>query len=484
MTEGPIQPVQPPPLPREELFEGLLASATDFAIFTLGPQGAATSWNLGAERLFGFSAAEMLGQSADLLFTEQDQIGGVPATERETARAEGLAAGERWYRRKDGALFWASASLTPLRGRSGASQQGFVKIVRDRTEQHRAEQALRRNEERFRVLATSIPQLVFRTRPDGQRSWASPQWLAFTGLSLRQSQGFGWLQAIHPEDREATRAAWDRAGKRGEYYMEHRVWSAEAGQYRWHQTRARPVEVKHAEARHAEARGADGGDRGDWVGTMTDIEDLRSLQGRQQVLLAELQHRTRNLLAVVQSIAIQTIQNASSLDIFTAEFKGRLSALGRVQSLLAESDAQDIDLHALLMAELTAHGSGALGNGRISIEGPAVALPAPAAQAVGLALHELATNAVKYGALTQPEARLSVVWTVESIGNQQMVRLEWRERDVVMPPDDGTRRRGYGTELIERALPYQLKAQTSLEFFPDGVRCMIGVPLLPKPPPE
>ncbi|ONG50155.1 hypothetical protein BKE38_19245 [Pseudoroseomonas deserti] len=468
-------------MPREELFEGLLASATDFAIFTLGPEGRATSWNLGAERLFGFSAAEMLGQSADLLFTEQDQVAGLPAAERETARAEGLATGEGWYRRKDGALFWASASLTPLRARGGAAAgpQGFVKIVRDRTEQHRAEQALRRNEERFRVLATSIPQLVFRTRPDGQRSWASPQWIAFTGLSLRQSQGFGWLQAIHPEDREATRAAWDRAEKRGEYYMEHRVWSAEAGQYRWHQTRARPVEVKASDPRPTDAA-----DRADWVGTMTDIEDLRSLQGRQQVLLAELQHRTRNLLAVVQSIAIQTIQSAASLDIFTAEFKGRLSALGRVQSLLAESDAQDIDLHALLMAELTAHGSDALGNGQISIDGPPVALPAAAAQAVGLALHELATNAVKYGALTQPGATLSVAWTLESIGTQQMVRLEWRERGVPMPPDDGTRRRGYGTELIERALPYQLKAQTSLEFLSDGVRCVIGVPLLPKPPPE
>ena len=479
MTEGPIPSAPPTPAPREELFEGLLASATDFAIFTLDPEGRAASWNLGAERLFGFTAAEMLGQGADLLFTERDQVAGVPAAERETARAEGLATGERWYRRKDGTLFWASVSLTLMRGRGAPGQQGFVKIVRDRTEQHRAEQALRRNEERFRVLATSIPQLVFRTRPDGQRSWASPQWIAFTGLSLRQSQGFGWLQAIHPEDREATRAAWERAEKRGEYYMEHRVWSAEAGQYRWHQTRARPVEVRASDMPPAEA-----GDRADWVGTMTDIEDLRSLQGRQQVLLAELQHRTRNLLAVVQSIAIQTIQSAASLDIFTAEFKGRLSALGRVQSLLAESDAQDIDLHALLTAELTAHGSGTLGSGQVSIDGPAVALPAAAAQAVGLALHELATNAVKYGALTRPGASLAVHWTLESIGTQQMVRLEWRERGVAIPPDDGTRRRGYGTELIERALPYQLKAQTNLEFLPDGVRCVIGVPLLPKPPPE
>jgi PAS domain S-box-containing protein len=468
VTEGPIQPVPPLPVPKEELFEGLLASATDFAIFTLGPDGAVTSWNLGAERLFGIAAAEMLGQSADRLFTEQDLAAGAPEAERATARATRLATSERWYRRRDGEVFWASASVTPLRGGSPAGP-GFVKILRDRTEQQREAQALHRNEERFRQLATSIPQLVFRTRPDGQRSWASPQWISFTGLGLRQSLGFGWLQAIHPEDRETTRTAWQGAERRGHYYMESRVWSAAVGQYRWHQTRARPV---------ASGEGAD------WVGTMTDIEDLRSLQGRQQVLLAELQHRTRNLLAVVQSIAMQTIQGAASFDVFTTEFKGRLSALGRVQSLLAESDAQDIDLHALLMAELTAHGSGALSSGKARVEGPPVALPAAAAQAVGLALHELATNAVKYGSLMQPAARLAVTWRVESLGPQQMVRLEWRECGVAMPPDDGRRRRGYGTELIERALPYQLKAQTCLEFRADGVRCVIGVPLLATAPRE
>src|SRR5947209_19972859 len=114
---------------------------------------------------------------------------------------------------------------------------GFVKIARDLTEQHQANQRLREQEEQFRLLATSIPQLVFLTRPNGDRTWGSPQWIAFTGLSLEESLGFGWLNAIHPDDLEHTRSAWVDAIDRGEYYIEHRVRLASNREYRWHQTR-------------------------------------------------------------------------------------------------------------------------------------------------------------------------------------------------------------------------------------------------------
>src|ERR671912_438852 len=96
--------------------------------------------------------------------------------------------------------FCASGLIMPLADCS----LGFVKILRDRTEQHRAEERLRENEERFRLLATNIPQLVFRSGPDGSRTWGSPQWMDFTGLSLGESVGFGWLRAGHAPDRGGT----------------------------------------------------------------------------------------------------------------------------------------------------------------------------------------------------------------------------------------------------------------------------------------
>jgi two-component sensor histidine kinase len=210
---------------------------------------------------------------------------------------------------------------------------------------------------------------------------------------------------------------------------------------------------------------------------MTDIHDLRGLKDRQQVLLAELQHRTRNLLAVVQAIANQTLRKSDTLQVFGTEFEGRLGALSRVQSLLARVDQEEIDLGGLVRAELQAHGDGALETGKVTMVGPPVSLPANSAQALGLAVHELATNAVKYGALTQADGTLSIRWDVAKAGNESLVQLEWRERGVRMPREGTPRRKGYGTELIQRALPYQLKAKTQLEFAEDGVRCTITVPV-------
>lgn len=444
----------------ENLFEVIVASATDFAIYTTDLKGDVTSWNVGAERLFGFAHDEIFGRTGDMVFTPEDRAIDAPADERMRATRDGRAEDDRWHQRRDGSRFWASGLLMPLKNPA----VGFVKIARDRTEHYEAVERLRENEERFRVLATSIPQLVFRTRPDGDRTWGSPQWIDFTGLSLAESVGYGWLDAIHPEDLQITHDGWEDARKSGEYYVEHRVRRAADGEYRWHQTRARPVDGPNINAF-------------DWVGTMTDIDDLRSLKDRQQVMMAELQHRTRNLLAVVQSIATQTIRNSPSVEAFGNEFAGRLRSLSRVQSILATADHRDIDLRTLVTAELDTHAEQRLGHDKITVEGPAVSLPAISAQAFGLALHELATNAVKYGALAQPSGKLEVTWKVEDDGSKPRVQLEWQETGVQMPATAAITRRGYGTELIERALPYQLRAKTRLEFRPDGVFCAIAVPL-------
>jgi PAS domain S-box-containing protein len=448
------------PLPsKAELFELIVESSKDFAIFTQDETGIVTSWNVGAERLFGYAENEMLGTPADVIFTPEDRAAGVPEQERVVTRTQGAALDERWHQRKNGSRFWGSGLLMPLKDRSG-----YVKIARDRSQQHCVEERLRENEERFRLLATSIPQLVFLTRPNGDRTWASPQWIAFTGMSFDESLEFGWLQSVHPDDRAATQGGWDRALETGEYYAEHRVKRQHDGEYRWFQTRAKPLDRTSAMAN-------------DWVGTMTDIHDLRGMQDRQQVLMAELQHRTRNVLAVVQSIANQTIRSSPSLEVFGAEFASRLRALSRVQSLLARAEERAVDLHTLVEAELAAHDDRSFGTDKIKISGPKVELPATAAQALGLALHELTTNAVKYGALSQPQGKLAVVWDIEAAHPTPRVALEWLETGVGMPKPGTSPRKGYGTQLIERALPYQLAAKTELEFGPEGVRCAIKVPV-------
>lgn len=442
----------------EELLELVVSSSADFAIYTVDLRGTTSSWNIGAERLFGFTAAEMIGHSGDVIFTPEDQAAGIPTEERRRASADGRALDERWHQRKDGTRFWASGLLMSLR--DGA---GYVKIARDRTEQHEAEQKVREQEERFRVLATSIPQLVFTTAHDGSRIWPSPQWIDYTGFSAEESVGLGWLGAIHPEDRELTLAAWEEAVANSEYYVEHRVWRAADGEYRWHQTRALPLVNATAP--------------GEWIGTMTDIHDLRTLKDRQSVLLAELQHRTRNLLGVVQALARQTANRSDSLDAFAVAYEERLRALSRVQSLLVELDHGEVPLRSIIEAELNAHGDGAMNTDKIELRGPDVTLAATAAQAIALGVHELATNAIKYGALAQPDGKLTLSWSLSSEGQHRLVRIDWQESGVKMPERGEGHRRGYGTELITRALPYQLKAKTELIYGPDGVRCLIAVPV-------
>ncbi|WP_088343351.1 MULTISPECIES: PAS domain S-box protein [Rhodomicrobium] len=455
MAERPDDPENPSN--NDRLFRHVIESATGFAIFTLDPAGAVSTWNTGAERLLGFAEDEILGKSAAIIFTPEDRANRIPEFEMATALDSGRAEDERWHQRKDGSQFWGSGLMMSL----GSGAEGFVKIMRDQTARRLAEERLARSEERFRGLVMNIPQLIFRTHANGERLWHSPQWESYTGLSEAASRDFGWLEAIHPEDRKPTLAAWSRAVELRGCDVEHRIRRASDGEYRWHQTRSEPVPETGIDA--------------EWVGTSNDIHDLRALQDRQEVLLAELQHRSRNLLAVVHAMTRQTLRSSPTLEAFSAEFEGRLLALSRVQRLVSSCSRETVDLRSVIDAELLAHGGN--GAGAISVDGPEVELPMSQIQTLALALHELVTNAVKYGAIGQEGARLSVRWAVEPAGAGRQVVLEWRESGVVMPDPTAPKRRGYGTELIERALPYQLKTETRFLFTPDGVHCTIIVPV-------
>ena len=206
-----------------------------------------------------------------------------------------------------------------------------------------------------------------------------------------------------------------------------------------------------------------------WVAVQRDVTERRRMEERQRVLIAELQHRTRNLLAIVMSIAERTVSRGGLLDAFSQ----RLAALGRVQGLLSRAVGERIDLGEIVRLELSAIGAG---KGRITVGGPAVPLGFTTAQTIALALHELATNAFKYGALAQSTGRLKVTWSVDAGQGSDPSRLVllWREGNVPLAGEPLTSK-GYGRELIERALPYQLDAETRLQFTPDGVHCDIAV---------
>jgi PAS domain S-box-containing protein len=440
----------------EAFLVAILNSATDYAIFTLDCERRVTSWNVGACNLVGYSPEEIIGQSGDIIFTPEDVEAGAPHAEENAVREYGRAEDERWHVRRNGTRFWASGVVTPLH--DGA--RGFLKVLRDLTRERRERLALEASERRFRTLAENIPQLVFRSLSTGERTWGSPQWENYTGLSLPESLNYGWLNAIHPDDREPTLQAWREAQPDRTYFVEHRIRQGLDEIYRWHQTRALPIRVD------------DG--RVEWVGTSTDVHEMRMLQERQGVLLAELQHRTRNLLAIVSSIAEQTMRSSPSSHEFEQDFTGRLRTLSRVQGLLTRSETEKVLLSDIVLGELYAHG--AEPGGRVTVEGEAVELPPKAVQTMALAVHELATNALKYGALKGPAGHLAVRWHVERTGAGRVLRLDWTESGVPMP-EEPPKRKGYGRQLIEKGIPYDVDAETRLEFGPDGVRCRIDLQL-------
>lgn len=363
-------------------------------------------------------------------------------------------------RRSNGHLRWLRNTDFPITDAEGRVRR-IAGIGQDVTAAKAAEAALAESEQRLRTLTEGIPQLVWRAVDAGAWTWASPQWTAYTGQNQAHSCGHGWLGPVYPEDRDAAKAAWAKAEQAGGFDVEYRIRRASDGRYRWFRTRAVPVR--------------DQADRViEWLGTSTDIDDLRVLQERQQLLLAELQHRVRNTLAIVRSIARRTAASNDTIEDYTAHFDGRLNAFARTQAAVTRDPSAGVDLGTIISEELVAHG--AREGVQVCLAGPMMRLQPRAAEALGLAVHELATNAVKYGALSTPIGRIDVRWIVEGHEQRPHLRLQWIEDmagRMIVPPQ----RRGFGLEMLERTLAYDLAAETQLDFVPGGLRCVISLPL-------
>jgi two-component sensor histidine kinase len=205
-----------------------------------------------------------------------------------------------------------------------------------------------------------------------------------------------------------------------------------------------------------------------------EMAELQRLQSHQRVLVSELQHRTRNLLAVVRAIAAHSFAG-HVVDGPLGGFFERLNSLGRVQGLISRAEGERVKLADIVRAELEAYAHAP--RSRLEVHGPTVRLASHQVQVIALALHELVTNAVKYGALQAPEGRLSVTWeTWLCAQGRQRLALLWRESGVPMPPQ-ASMRRGQGRELIENALRFSLHADTQLVFGEEGVWCRIELPV-------
>ncbi len=229
------------------------------------------------------------------------------------------------------------------------------------------------------------------------------------------------------------------------------------------------------EARWVEIRGRATyeGDRATgMVGITLDITQRKHAEARQQLLIRELHHRVKNTLSTVQAIVGSTARGATSIEAFYQDFTGRIISLANTHTILTEELWQRASLHELLGKELDLYDSE---KARIRVSGPAIELPSEYAVPLGMAFHELTTNAAKYGALSNGRGRVSIAWSLDRAEGMPRVRLEWVEEGG--PAVTAPTRKGFGTRLLQRVLTAQMKADVAIDYDPAGLRVSLAFPL-------
>jgi two-component sensor histidine kinase len=207
---------------------------------------------------------------------------------------------------------------------------------------------------------------------------------------------------------------------------------------------------------------------GEGIGVVfRDTTDRRRAEEQRDLLIRELGHRVKNMLATVQSIAAQTFRNGGADPRLQQEFEARLITLSKVHSVLTRQNWEGADLHDVVWSAL----HNAADSTRFQVDGPVIRLGPQGAVAFSMAVHELCTNAIKYGALATPAGRVSVNWEVAG------ARLVWHWRESGGPPVEAPTRKGFGSRMIERALATQLSGTAVIEYPSAGVVCTIEAPV-------
>jgi two-component system, chemotaxis family, CheB/CheR fusion protein len=207
------------------------------------------------------------------------------------------------------------------------------------------------------------------------------------------------------------------------------------------------------------------------VVTFVDISERKRYSDQRTVLIQELNHRVKNSLATVQSIAAQTFRYTATREAFQQTFEARLMALAKTNDLLTKGDWETASLRELLIAELEPYGGNE--SSRFILNGQDVQLTSALALALGLVFHELATNAVKFGALSVPSGCVEIAWKIEASGHR--LCLHWIETGG--PPVKKPSRRGMGSRVIEKGLMHEFGGEARIDFDPSGVQCSIDIPL-------
>jgi PAS domain S-box-containing protein len=323
------------------------------------------------------------------------------------------------------------------------------------------EAALRASEGRLRATQDNAAVGIVELDRDGRVIYANEAECNLVGCSRDDLVGRNFADFTHPDHQEDIALFRELvAGTRDSYTIEKRYFRKD-GATAWARLSSKAVRDPAGEFLYT-------------VRVVEDVTERKQADARQKLLVDELNHRVKNTLTTVQSIAWQTFRQNLPPEVARERFEARLLALSRTHNLLNESKWEGAALGNILIEELQPYSAG--DRKRFALQGPYVHLAPRLAVVLGMAFHELTTNAAKYGALSLPSGSIEVTWRVFSReeGGDPWIRIEWREQGG--PPVTPPSRRGFGSRLVSSTVERELAGKLEVRFDPEGLFCAIEVP--------
>ncbi len=435
---------------REAWLHAVLGGVAD-SVIAIDDQGIIISINSATTTIFGYEPEEVVGQSINMLMPEYRRKAHdryiaehIKSGKMETGSRRRQVQGQR----KDGSIFPMECGVSDV---VFDGKRRFVGIVRDITEQVSAEAALKASEEFSRTVLESSADCIEVLDSTGQVEYVNSQ-----GMRLLENgraataKGRRWADMWPVDERPAVENAVARAN-RGETSRFSGRFLAAAGTPKCLDVLVAPVRDSEGEIRKL-------------VATARDITEAKEAEEQIKLLMHEVNHRSKNLFAVVQAVTRQ-IGTGEEAKIYARRLSERLAALSQSYDLLVKSEWRGVDMRELVLSQL-GHFKDLIGN-RVFVDGPPAQLTPAAAQSLGMALHELATNAAKYGALSGTEGRVRIVWAIAQCEGGRYFRIRWAEEggpEVKVPE-----RSGFGHTVLVKLAKRALSAKVILEFEPSGL---------------
>jgi PAS domain S-box-containing protein len=400
--------------------------------------------------LVGYSEAELLARTVPDITHPDDRDESRELAQRLDAGQSEVFDVEKRYIRKDGKVVWVRTTVNAIRDEFGRPLRHTV-VTQDLSARKQAEQALEASNARLQLALNATRLGWWQYDPHRRVILVDRRLKEIFDFTDDKTPIEEFIKRVHPDDLErvwADREAALNPADPKPYAHEYRI-------------RRRDGEVRWVEAHGlADFEGA-GSDRRvvNFVGTVADVTERKEREEREHLLMREVNHRAKNMLSVVDAIAHQTA--ARNAEGFVERFSERIQALSANQELLVRNEWRGVEIEDLVRAQLS-HFVDLIGS-RIVLDGPRLRLKPASAQAIGLAVHELATNAGKYGALSTDKGRVDVFWGTDG----GALAMSWTERDG--PPVSAPARRGFGTIVMEAMAARSVNGKVQLDYAPSGL---------------